>query len=883
MSQETKEVYKVAFEHLERLTYDEWLVIERGQISELGKKVTSVLIAAVAELQPDISGAETPADTTTAVASATITPSGVAVLSENLYRTLATKAGFEQSPPDAATAPTAKSRGGKTMAGEDWVKKSKEKKSGKVSAASIAIRAANTGETLTGLAADIAAACVMAERAYSRRGAEPEAAYAAAVAAVAPWLRNEIFEVRALVLLALSRLLLRNGSFEQVNELDVAIQRFLAPITGRSYDNPTAVSPPAACMVADLTRALGLLRARHPFDGVRIAIAAPKIVWTTRYDDCLVAAPVSLRENQRATIAAIHRLRQTPGTFLLMNRAPPGAGKSALITPIAHMLDGNRKMDKEVRKLQKERRMINRGIDVVQEAKEELYVCAGQGPGGVVQFAQALYGARVPFALVFCEDGKLEIVKQQSFGNIEARVFVGTADAITLLASGHSRKGWVIIDEPTFGADVAGSRPCLELMRLLARLPRENRRVIMFGATLPHPTQIPSIARLFERIEIVDGGLDSVQIACDVCTTDGCELYPHTGCHDKASLTAVVDRLVRSPFLARMYSVEACSRLNTRITQASGTGVDLDTVFATAHSLRPASVTAAAARLLTSLADEPDDVIRRVCEPGPARAAPFDAGSIVTTAPPTHQTMIVDTEPLKYALTHFAPLLEELRSERVNVKALYSAYATKKKDARSRLEALGTKKKESRSGQSEGKLRTDDEQLELSDIKLGFPCWAQIGTAPHRARFKASTADARAPLTPETVAGCEVAEEVQALLLCGVGILSREAVKDKKYNSEVWRLLSEGQLLIVVTDHTGCYGANLMLGTVIITESFANVASTATLEQAGGRLCRVGLSYRGVLILPPVAAAKMFAEIRDATASRVEAQNMEAAFRAARA
>jgi hypothetical protein len=177
----------------------------------------------------------------------------------------------------------------------------------------------------------------------------------------------------------------------------------------------------------------------------------------------------------------------------------------------------------------------------------------------------------------------------------------------------------------------------------------------------------------------------------------------------------------------------------------------------------------------------------------------------------------------------------------------------------------------------------DDLDDARATAKLKYPEWAQIGTAAHRARFGAPPLDAppRAALRPEVVARGAVDIAIQTLLLSGVGILSTRTVPCAKYATEVWSRASAGEFPIIITDHSACFGANLQLGSVIITEEFARVASTATLEQAGGRLCRVGLTYRGVLILPDAAADQLFADIRSGNAAAVEAANMEREFMAA--
>jgi hypothetical protein len=194
--------------------------------------------------------------------------------------------------------------------------------------------------------------------------------------------------------------------------------------------------------------------------------------------------------------------------------------------------------------------------------------------------------------------------------------------------------------------------------------------------------------------------------------------------------------------------------------------------------------------------------------------------------------------------------------------------------------------KGSADGSTEHGVIPDELDEARAAVRLNFPEWAQVGTAAHRARFgvprdRSADVICRAAIRPESVVRGAVDIDTQTLLLAGIGILSTRAVTCAAYAAEVWRRASTGQLAVILTDHSACYGANMFTGTVIITEAFARAASTATLEQAGGRLCRVGLTYRGLLVLPDAAADQLFADIRNGTAATVEAANMELEFGAA--
>lgn len=889
-----QQAYTVEFECQRRLSVAEWLAIERGQISEVATRVNNALLSVVTALNGQ---ASTEKD-----------PTHFAVLTDELYWHLLKSAKLDTvlelktAPVDVPIATKEKK--------VKWVEKPKKgaiAEPAKIGASGVKIQSESSKKKLEVIGKEMDTSYQTALR-TTPKGVSP---LPRILAAMLRFLRSELFEVRAITLMVFAHHLnvaplagsgqggrpqtsTVPSSTTAANELDAAIQRFMEPVVGRLFIDPSRAAPPSAAMDRDVREWLRRLRCNHPFDGVNLAVTAPRIIWSTRYDDCLTEAPIRARANQQESIQQLHGLAERDCPFLFMNRAPPGAGKSTLLTPISVLLTTSA--------------LIPNASGA--STPRELYVCAGQGRFGVTQFAQALYSAGIPFSTAFIEYGKLVTVKQHSNRDRVSRVFVGTADAIAVLASQPERVGWVVIDEPTYGADIPGSRPCREIMSLIAALPLVNRRLIMFGATLPDPATIPNIVSHFRSVTVVNGGLDSVQIACDVRTLSGRELYPHTGCRTATEVLAVRNQVATRPFLARMYTVGALVRLRDILAgeETEGELPDLQAIFNTAKSLRPATVVATTNLMLQYLAEQPPAVIASVCSVAPTRLPPIDFGALVTSQPPDHQVMIVDVDPLKFAMSNFKPLLEALRTAKVDVAALYKTYDTEcgvitsegKASARRRGagesqsgntgEEGHTGKKISFSenrkggkGSADGTAEPGFIPDELDDArtkaKLNFPEWAQVGTASHRARF-GSTLDTpcRAPIRPESVTRGAVDTVTQTLLLAGIGIISTKDISCAEYTAEVWRRASTGALSIIVTNHGACYGANMMTGTVIITDAFARVASTATLEQAGGRLCRVGLTYRGQLVLPDTAADQLFTDIRSGSAAAVEAANMEREF-----
>jgi hypothetical protein len=695
-------------------------------------------------------------------------------------------------------------------------------------------------------------------------------------AALKRFLHSPIYEVRGAALMWYAQRLAAGGSATAANELDVVIQKFLEPSKGKSYTDPTRRVDPSPEMVAGLNGCLSRMRARHPFDGVQLAVDCPSIIWSTQYDACLPETPIRARANQRETLQALHNFLALGGPFALVNLAPPGAGKSSIIVAVAAMITGP-------------------GAP----PDEELYVCAGQGRSGSVQLMRSIYGGGTPFSTVFIEKGELEIVRQHGNRGGVCRVFVGTADAILRLLQSPKRRGVVVIDEPTYGADIAGSEASRDIMRILAGLAPANRRVMLLGATFPSARELPTLLGHFGRHLYVAGGEDSIQIACDVRTTGGRAVLPHTGCTTAAEINGVIIQMKAKPFIARIYKVSVlvlmCDALRDAL-RGAPQGPDLIPRlrhdFDSAANLKPNRVVRAAIRLLEFLAAQDEAVIAAVCRAAPPDAPPVVYRELGTCGACGKQTMIVDTDPLGFALEHFEPLLAAMRAAGVpTAEELYAKYNKSLEAVAGAAAAAAARKKKgsSKGGEGQDDNGDDDRGGAPGDtppaVQLGFPDWAQIGTGPHRARFRYGEAasEARTCWPSSGIPECAVSDAVQLLLLARVGILSSHAVQCPKYQAEVWNLASRDKLAYLITDHTGCYGANLLLDAVCITERFAGVASLATIEQAGGRLCRVGLTYKGTLILPESAADRLLAAVRlgDAAPVCTEAANMETAFIAA--
>lgn len=860
------EKYTVRLQRGAPLSADEWRALEAGAVAnEKDAEVRRALSGTVAELLENRPAQDRGP------------PPPLVALAPEQYARL--RAGFypESAAPRESGAGAPQKRSGKDRAG------------GKNRAQ--AIRQQNLTKQLDRLAADLAAAFPRTKPRDAPRDLPKLAAD------VRRFLSHDIGEVRCLALVLCIRACTGQATANEsaVLELDVAVQRFLETrwSEGKDAEDPSRPLSMAPQAKTDLADEFARMRSRWAFDGVRLSLVCPRALWYTAYDPCLARPPVRTRSNQRATLEALFRLCADRAPFLLMNSSPPGSGKSALLAPIAE-------------------RFARKDA----EAGCELYICACQGPTGVSQFAQALIGASLTFSYVCLDAEALKISQQRRDQKSASAIYVGTPDAIERLLLTHEpdqRRGLLVMDEPTYGADVPGSPAGRAAMRLLAGLLPENRRVLFLGATLPRPDALPGLAAWFGRVVEVPADAESIQIACAVVTETGRRVLPHHGCRDAQALGLVAQQLTAAPFMARIITASDLVDLAARLPPGALAEPDLRArLNASAESLRPAALVRTAQELLQGAADllaEDPGAVGALCTP-PAETAPpppLDRLAMEGAGP---ATMVVDTEPEETALRIGAPLLARMAQEGIAEAApLYEAYAAAQERAARRGQAQERRRargggggKRRSGGGGGGGLRdrhgagggagadeadkaspeTPHESSEEEAPCLEFPPKFQIGTRAHLAAFGGDLGGARLPAEPSLVPQLQGVPDVyQLLLLAGLAVLTNRGSlgKARAYQAEALRRAAAGQLALVVTDHTGCYGTNLVLAEVRLTPRFCAVASLQTVEQAGGRLGRVGLSYSGRLVLPDATAAALLADFHAGPGSRSpEAAHMEAAF-----
>lgn len=666
-------------------------------------------------------------------------------------------------------------------------------------------------------------------------------------------LNHPIVEVRGLALITMIQ---KISSRSDANEIFIAIHKFLQFGNGKSFLNPDQISTPSSNMLADIAFHLNEMVHKYPFDGIFLAKTSPSIIWKTKYDSCLTKKSIAPRENQRNTLSALMTLISADKSFIIRNHAPPGAGKSSLFVPIANLFNSNNK-----------------------DSLKSLYICAGQGIAGVMQIVQSFVDLDEPCHIIsLASDAATNIITIGTH-NQKNRIYIGVASAIISVIR---QEDWLIMDEPTYGADMCAENMCAENMSLLAKLDRKNHHIILMGATIPPSCMLLDITKTFTgNLYEVSGSEDSIQISCNVRTINGLAVLPHTGSTSSKELAIVVSKIRKNPFFLRMYTINTICQIVHLMKDANCTNLpDINAIFNDPKNLNPCGVVSTVLTVLELLCHQTDDIVKHVSMANKnPEYLPFSFDNL-STCHIHSQFLIVDVNPMHFALVHFKHLSESIIKAIGSVRTLYAKY-----EKQTSIVGKNISDELRRKEKGQARDKHEDERDERDVISLNFPKWAQIGTIAHWKKFNSDASQGditefRKYIPSEDFKLCNVSDDIIILLLSGVGILSNQ-IQCTIYRSEVINRANLGQLAYVITDHTGCFGMNFQVATVIITEEFAKIASPATIEQAGGRLCRVGITYEGTLILPHNAVEKILSELHNEKEISVEAKNMVSKFAAA--
>ena len=723
-------------------------------------------------------------------------------------------------------------------------------------------------------------------------------------------------------------------------ELIVGIQRFIEIIEHYRGKNMINFSRPETyqmvyinsepnrvsyTLLDDLRRILTTMLGIYDFTGLNIQRYAPYLMIYCKYDQYL---PISKVKPHMSQMQVIEYMKQRyPMTFnyiphysVLLLKSMVGSGKTTIATAMAKYLQT---MKEQIGY----NRVSIRSPEIQSMENIQMIFCTGI-TAVKMQVAANMYYNGIPFAIGSIDNdvaNKYRITDSYLMRNTsrEAKhlkrttIICGPLVAYLLLKEDRERidreyedlrrtdpeatkplsRYWLILDDPTVGADQEDAPTIQILTQIMLNLPLFT---IFSSATMPDLDTIMMGTQSYEQylratyrdIDVSKVYPQEVMIGCDVMTTSRNQFMPHDGCTTRQQLDRVIRSIHDNAFLGRLYTLNACYILYNKIRSMKPdiiADIDLDTYFSNINNMTADKVRLMNMEILTrSMNNMTDAEIETLCQPSASTATqPYDYSKFGTTLAyrQPDQSLIATANPIQFSIEQFADLISDIKQAIPSIYDNIEQYMVNIAESQQRIEratesamrALSRKASTSAASRSENPRAKDprdrDEGITIEDridmiaddvggmangITFGFPLWGQINTRQHNDKYVAHVmADDykhRKPIGFEgfldDIKEINVSDDLLILLFAGVGIYCPESpdVTDV-YTNLVLYLASNGQLAYLITDDSICYGTNYPIARVFITDDLARDHSIQTIFQLMGRTGRIGQSYRAECII----------------------------------
>ncbi len=745
--------------------------------------------------------------------------------------------------------------------------------------------------------------------------------------------RSEFIEFVGMTFIYMARFILRNVEryqkdmyYNQVLSLMVSMQRFIEKCSnyqGIDPVNPSARTTISKIFLDDLQACYDDMDRVFPFDGMIICTKAPELLVSSPFDEYVHETAVSPRQHQRDVVISFYKNFRT-GFFTVYN-AMINSGKTSTIVSLA-----------EITKYFGKTLLFVCNLDTVR-----------------IQAANACYNVGIKFAIGSLRpDGTIKLSYHWSSSAETNYVIICSPDvAFQLLTSksdpikGPASERYVLFhDEPTIGADTSNSGPLYDNVKILMNIPKWT---FFSSATAPDDLDIVinNAKEKFPNIIVDKVYSPTVQIGCEVRTIDGELVVPYIGCKTRTDLEKVIKKTADVPFIGRMLTPFVALHLYKQLIDFGIVEVpDIPKLFRKVENMRADKIRIIVIDMLNIMTKQQDNIIEQICnskllETPDSRENtnvnkkkdedPNDFTFEFETEEETQQpcvdesqnklifsklgvgeiwkgmTLIASTDPCKFALEYFEPLLVKLyNSETHRVKSADDIICTYKRD----IDLWKTRMDKILKNLECNEFDKGRREQDLIDQKptIKFPGWAQIGTLEYCKHFiepknRSKIVDTRSPNVLELIfdqsgkqsneskkhkhngAGAKnetsVCDKFLLLLFCGIGIYApSDRSVDALYTATVLEYASSGRLAYVVANNAISFGTNYPFGRVIITEDFSNEHSICTLFQLMGRAGRVGKLAKAEASVATSAGLKLIDFTIHPEKYNIEGQNIKLMF-----
>lgn len=449
------------------------------------------------------------------------------------------------------------------------------------------------------------------------------------------------------------------------------------------------------------------------------------------------------------------------------------------------------------------------------------------------------------------------------------RIFLmcDSASASWVLRQLDPNRTILVVDEPPMGSDVYPQNPednrlaCAMMQAMMTPM----YKTILMSATLPRPSALPTLVNSFlDRFHIKPEERDLHVRECMsteldrgavMCGPSGAVAFPHQSVSGFAELKKLCLRLPADPLVLKAYTERALATLLLRWRSLEKEGklkdgfkkdmVTPEVKFADLSELHHASIRSYSLELLNCVSEQgDDDFAKEFCKPdadADSLFPQFDLSEMLFGNAYAFPglTLVADDHPLEQMLKMSEKLQEQFPRA-------------------SDIEA--DIKKQEESAVKEKKFKEDDEQQdEAPQMKLKFSPDLVIQSDSFLKRWcpkrpeKAHTIPRVLPTVNEflSIKKLPVDERWQMLALAGAGSFDPKLDSDPSnpvYTQWVHESMTQNKLACVTAGKEFTWGANVPASTVVVTKSFAETTSVAGMLQYVGRAARRGLTTHGQAI-----------------------------------
>jgi hypothetical protein len=422
--------------------------------------------------------------------------------------------------------------------------------------------------------------------------------------------RSNYVEIVGMTFIYMARFILRNGAkfkkkknFYQVLALMVSIQRFIdtcSDYMGTDPILPSSRTPISQIFIRDIEDCYADLNKMFPFDGETVCQTYPELLVFSPLDQYIHKTAVRPYAHQKTLVEMCHKYMKNDDPYIIVYNAMIGSGKTSAVVSLA-----------ELAKFFKKKLLCICNLDAVR-----------------VQMANLCYNTTTRFAIGSIRmDGSVKITYHWSTEASNCVVIICSPDvgyrirtdkALDDVFGPVENRGEQFIvfhDEFTIGADMKHSRPLRENVAILMNL---CKWTILSSATSP---TIPELDPVIENARIKYPGLivdkvysPTVQIGCEVRTTDGDIVVPYLGCTTGADLKKVIEWCHNVPFLGRMLTPNVALQIYNGLLEANVQNVpDIPILFRKVENMKADKIREIVLEMLAILAKESDSLVKTIC------------------------------------------------------------------------------------------------------------------------------------------------------------------------------------------------------------------------------------------------------------------------------